>query len=360
MNRRKYILTTGGVIALAGCSDESDEDPPEDEVQETEQEEEEQLEEASFKIMEILADGETYSKNEEIIIGAVIENTGELSGSQTIEIDSDWYSYSEEVDLEPNESITFELNWDSMLEIESDEAVGELEYTVYTDDDEIAGSLIIGPANFEIIQVDISSNEIYLEDEVDITSIIRNVGKVQEQKEIILSIFGIDYISKNLDLGSDEEETVEFSISGDKLALGQNQVELETANDSDEFSIHLNVEEDYYDTYMSSMSNLAQDVENLLTGYRNNDHLIFEITMPAESEDAIKFDLGYIIGGYLGYTETGMVPAEVEGEITDLLFNNHISDFRVEKEWIMRYLYGDYSVNDVMNEVETTLDLDQI
>ncbi len=103
----------------------------------------EEAPEAVFELSDVIADGETYSMDEEVVIGATVENTGDAPGSQTIEIDSDWYSYSEELELEPGENTEFGARWETAADIESDEAVGDLEYTIRTDDDEIMGSLTI-------------------------------------------------------------------------------------------------------------------------------------------------------------------------------------------------------------------------
>jgi hypothetical protein len=53
-----------------------------------------------------------------------------------------------------------------------------------------------------------------------------------------------------------------------------------------------------------------------------------------------------------------MVPAEVEGEIKDVLFAERISGFEIKKKWVMKYVHGDYDVSDVMDKVEQTLDLE--
>jgi len=81
MNRRKYILTTGGVIALAGCSGESEDEPPEEEEKEPEAAEEEEEEEQEEEEEEEQEEEEEEEEQEE----------EEEEGEETsIEVRVDW------------------------------------------------------------------------------------------------------------------------------------------------------------------------------------------------------------------------------------------------------------------------------
>jgi hypothetical protein len=226
------------------------------------------------------------------------------------------------------------------------------------------------PPNFEIENINVPTLNTQIDEKIDISITIKNNGG-QGQKEITISAFEIEYYQDEIQLSRDEKNTIEYTLAGDELALGRNGFTVTTRDDEDEFSVVLNVGEAHYSTYITDLEDTALSVQNLFDVDIYSNRLKFEIVMPLQSDRKLKFDLASIIESYLEFAEIGMVPAEIEGEIKmggppfgpdsnveDYNYLDPKTNFEIKKEWVMKYVYGDYRVNDVINEVEQTLDLE--
>ena len=152
--RRNVLIGLGGMVALAGCTGETDDEEPEEEEpeeeeetdtsdsqpeEEDESEEEEEADPPRFEFTNVEPDGETVSYGDTVELELTVENTGEEEGSQNIEYYLDDGLVDElEITLESEESevITAGIN----TELHSE---GELEYGFISEDDEITGSIEI-------------------------------------------------------------------------------------------------------------------------------------------------------------------------------------------------------------------------
>lgn len=150
MNRRKYLAISGGMIALAGCSSDSNNDQSGEENQESEStngggsdsdelEEQSDGEGAIFEFNRISPDGETYTTDEEIEMEVWVENTGASSGEQTIEFyigDEQLGNGSFEIDSGEETNV-------GLTESGSNFEVGTYEFEARSEDDKISSTFTI-------------------------------------------------------------------------------------------------------------------------------------------------------------------------------------------------------------------------
>ncbi|MCQ4331947.1 hypothetical protein KM295_00305 [Natronomonas sp. F2-12] len=271
-NRRKVLIGLGGSIALAGCSGETEEPESEDQDQTEEDDSEEQGSEsgqqeqegeAVFELSEII-DGETYSQDEEVIIGANVENTGDIAGEQTIEISSEWYSYEETVELEPGEGVRFGARWNSPEDIEADNTTGNLEYTILTEDDELSGSITIeepGEAVFEFTDVEPDGVTVNYGEEVELEVTIENTGD-QEGTQTLEYYLDDELVDESqITLDSSESTAITVGINTELWSEGELEYRFTSEDDEITGSIEITIDEPATQSFSGSGQSVEDGVE---------------------------------------------------------------------------------------------------
>lgn len=141
MNRRKYLAISGGMVALAGCSGETDNEQSGEEPEEEEPEEESEPEDTGEAVFEItgIVNDVTFEEGDEVSIGGTIENTGDSDGEQTVKL-----IFEGEVVVEDETSLSSgeETRWGGIWDY-SEFNPGTWEYVLETEDDEETAEITI-------------------------------------------------------------------------------------------------------------------------------------------------------------------------------------------------------------------------
>jgi len=197
MDRRKYLAVTASAISIAGCSGG---DPENEEENSPEEEQKEDV----FEITEIL-DGESYSGTEQVEIGGRIENTGDATGRQTVELINESGSVEQEVQLEPDEKTNFGQPWGTADEFDP----GTYEYTLQTEDDEATATVIIEEKVAEFILSGLSPRSKTFEkgSSIDISVNIENTGNIEGTKEVTTEFAGDVINTEEYTIEPNKEET---------------------------------------------------------------------------------------------------------------------------------------------------------
>ncbi|MFC5135540.1 MULTISPECIES: hypothetical protein [Haloferacaceae] len=170
MNRRKYLAISGGLIALAGCSGETDnkqsEEEPEEENQESDPEPEPEPDPPNFEIQSVGESGyiNYHPQNPNVDFSMEVQNTGEQRDTQTVEFRVEEVTQTDdEISLggEDSRIVDFYPNL-------ADGNSNIYEYSYHTEDDEqIGGEVYIFecPSKEDIIENEpISARDISIGD----------------------------------------------------------------------------------------------------------------------------------------------------------------------------------------------------
>lgn len=130
VNRRTLLLGVGGTIGIAGCTGD-----PDDEGDENGEERD-----GVFEFTEVLSDGESYSDDDAVVLGAYVENTGSAAAEQDIVFEIDGETVADEaVTLEPGDGTNFGGQWESTSAFEP----GEHTYTLRSSNDQVTATFTI-------------------------------------------------------------------------------------------------------------------------------------------------------------------------------------------------------------------------
>ena len=173
--------------------------------------EDEDQDAASFDVSDLNPENVTIDPGEEIDVSATVTNSGDETGTQTVElrVDSDTLDETE-VTLNGGESET--VDFDSVET--SDLEPGTYDHGVYSDDDGSTGTLTVNeppePAFFEVTDLDPAEETITRGDEIDVSTTVMNAGDESGEQTVELRVDGDALENTSITLDGNESTTVDF------------------------------------------------------------------------------------------------------------------------------------------------------
>jgi hypothetical protein len=223
MDRRTVLGVLGGSIALAtaGCSG-GDSDGNGNETNETGNGGNGDQAPAAFELSGLDPESAEVEVGAAITVTADVENTGEATGTTTVELSvGDTSIDSTEVELEggASETVSFEGVDTGAL------GAGEFEHTVSAGDSGVSGSLtVLAPAEFAVSNLDPQSAEVEVGAAITVTANVENTGEATGTTTVELSAGGTSIDSTEVELEGGASETVSFE-GVDTGALGAGEFE---------------------------------------------------------------------------------------------------------------------------------------
>jgi hypothetical protein len=195
--------------------------------------------EAIFEFTGVTTDEETFSQNEEVPVRANIENTGNIVGEQTIELEIGNESSELNTELEPGETTTVGPTFEG-----NDFTTGTWEYTFSSDNDDISGSFEIeepAKAIFEFTDIEPGDESIEQGPVIDVSATVENTGEADGTKEVTFELDGGATDSTELTLEAGENTSVTIQV--DTEAFAPDEYEYTFSTEDSEISAILTITE---------------------------------------------------------------------------------------------------------------------
>lgn len=365
MQRRDLLVLVGGsaTVAVSGClgddgdeegddgSEETDDTP--DETDDTTDDGDENgvdEEPAFFEVGNLDPADTTTDLGDLLQVTVDVTNTGDESGTKDIELRVDDETIATEA-LElaggDSETVSFEVE---TAELEP----GEYTHSVWTDDDEAAGTLTLEevvPATFEVDNLDPEETTAPVGENLPIAADITNTGDEAGEKAVELRLDGETTLTQDLELAAGESETVEMQIDTTDIEVGEyehsiwtedgeavgmlslveeiGELELTVLDTADERVEGAVVGGDGIDAQTDADGFVQMELEpgsyDLTVTFRGVEETItVEITAGEVTEATVEFDAeeialeitGFVAentGGYISFDEETQEEAEAEG-----------------------------------------------
>ncbi|WP_336002029.1 CARDB domain-containing protein [Halorientalis halophila] len=164
---------------------------------------------ASFGVS-VTGSNSPVTEGETLTVDATVENTGEQSDTQTVDLDvGGGVQDSQEVTLGAGESQTITLSWTT-----GSGDAGDYTATVSSADDSATTSVTVdepaAPANFGV-SADSSNSPVTAGEALDVTATITNDGEQSGTQTIELNVAGGVQDSQSVSLGAGESQTITLS-----------------------------------------------------------------------------------------------------------------------------------------------------
>ena len=359
VKRRKVLVGFGSAssIAIAGCSSEGQQRGSENQGDEnTEDDEsngdtsEQSQEEAVFEITGIL-DGDSYSGTEQVEIGGRIENTGDATETQTVELITESDSIEEEVELEPDEETNFGQPWGTADEFDP----GTYEYTLRTEDDELSATVIIEEEIAEFILTDLSPQSQTFEKgtNIDISVNIKNRGNIEGTKEITTEFAGEVISTDEYTIEPSKEETHTDNIDTSETEPEEYDLLVHSEDDEIRTSIEIRpTNEEIMETFELQLElfNL-----NLVDHSINGDDLHIHYETTATQEYEIIDDMMNVEEVYYSAILQGIPTEQLIAEVSEP-GEEPVGRYRIENEWSIAYSNDEISERELENNILDTLE----
>ncbi|WP_431359057.1 CARDB domain-containing protein [Halovenus amylolytica] len=244
---------------------------------------EEVPEEAEYTLSNLdPADATVTESDDPIDISADVENVGDETGEQDIELsitdDSGSVVYSdtvEDVELDGGNSttVTFE---DAPA---GDLAPGEYTHEVSSDDDSTAGSLTVEEAPDEAffgVTITATNSPVVVGGELTVTAEVENTGDIQDAQNIEFSFDGSLEDTESISLDGGDSETVSFNFDTTDIVPGDYTVTVASDDESDAADVTVDEAPEEADFQLSNLDptdatvtegddpiDISADVENV-------------------------------------------------------------------------------------------------
>lgn len=214
-NRRKILISMGGAVALAGCSEDNPEFEQSDvsEGEETdgppqEPEEGEMIEPAVFELSEVSTPDQPLVglAGATVVIFVEIRNTGGEVGTTTIEATIGQTQKSEDIEVEPNNTRDLRFEFENlqpggMYTVELSESDGESSVTT----------------DFEVhkpeVELSYEINDVQFIDQEETVEInIENLTEMEVLTEVLFELSSVNF-SEHIALAPNETKTLRFDYT---------------------------------------------------------------------------------------------------------------------------------------------------
>jgi len=182
----------------------------------------------NFQFDSLIPTDETVVEGEEIDIFAIIRNTGDMQGTQTVTLTVGSITRQQSVTISGNDFqlVTFQSVDTGAL------GPGQYTYEIQTANDRISGNLTVqNQANFQVSDVQLSAGTVTSGNRVDISANVTNVGDIQGTQTVSLAVGSVND-SDTRQLGAGVSERVTFTDVLIALDAGEYAPTVSTANDS--------------------------------------------------------------------------------------------------------------------------------
>ncbi|WP_336326977.1 CARDB domain-containing protein [Halovenus sp. HT40] len=236
MRRRELLVLAGGsmTVTVAGCmgDDGSEDDENGNETDNGDNngngdEQNDQPTPATFDVGDVSLNETTVAAQATVELTAQITNSGEQSGTKTIELRQDGEVVdSQELELEAGAegSVTFSPS--------TDLDTGEYEFTVLTEDSEGSSVLTIADGEFVVENIDPQVAELDQGQPLTVSADIVNQGPVEDTKPVELRVDGETVVEQEITLAAEGQQSVEFSeVDTSSLSLDVDEHSIWTPDD---------------------------------------------------------------------------------------------------------------------------------
>ncbi len=206
------------------------------------------------------SDGEEYIEDEVITIEYKIENLGEETGVQDIElkIDGEILHIEEEIELDGGASYSDTYNWTA------DAPYGERLITMESEDDDDTETVaVLEKAFFEVEILEPIEGENYYEGQrVTVRYEVENTGDVTDIQNITFTVLNEEQTEGNLGLEGGEVYQGDFLWIAENP--GERELTVQSEDDADKITILIEEtpDEPFFDVYITSPSDGDQYVED--------------------------------------------------------------------------------------------------
>lgn len=174
----------------------------------------------------------TVTQGDLLTVAATVENVGQASGTQTIELRLDGETIADqrlELDGGESESVSFE-DVDT-----SDLDPGEYEHGVFSEDDSQTGSLTVqSPPDFQVSDLEPQDVTVTQGDVIDVSATVENVGQATGTQTVQFRVDDDALADQELELEGGASQSVTFEdIDTAPLEPGDYEHGVFTANDSE-------------------------------------------------------------------------------------------------------------------------------
>ncbi len=207
-----------------------------------------------FKIRNL--DVDDTVEGEMIDVYSVIENTGDISGTQEVEMKSVIGSDGESISLEPGETETVTFNVDT-----SEGDSGRYTIEVLTDDFSKTESVRILELAFYDVSISSINESIIEGDILDVFVDIENMGDVSGEQIVEMSS-GLGDDNESVSLSSGENKIIKLSIETYSGDAGEHDVKVSSEDDFETRSVEI-LEPAYFDVTLSDINQTVIEGELL-------------------------------------------------------------------------------------------------
>lgn len=342
IKRRKVLVgfSSVGSVAIAGCSGEDPESGEESSPEE----------EAVFEISEVL-DGESYSGTEQVEIGGRIENTGDATGTQNVEIENESGVVDEDVELEPGEETNFGIPWGTADEFDP----GTYEYTLRTEDDEETATVIIEEEVAEFLLSDLSPGYETFEKgtNIEVSVNIENEGNIEGTKDITTELAGETINTKEYTIKPKEKKIYTYDI--DTSEMEPDEYDLLVYSDDDEARTSIEIRstnEEIMETFELQLEIFGLNlVDHSIDG--DDLHIHYETTASQEYE--IINDMMNVEEVYYSAILQGIPTEQLIAEVSEP-GEDPVGKYTIKNEWSIAYSNDEISKRELENNILDTLE----
>lgn len=175
---------------------------------------------ALFAVSGLTPQSRTVEQGESVSVTATVENTGDMSGVQSVQLTAGETSRSVSVILEGGRSETVEFTLDT-TELDP----GEYTHTVATEDEESSGTLTVvappEPAQFDIVEFGPPETTVTQGETVSVDVTVQNAGEVEGTQRLALELSGVGEVDSDVvALPGGESDAVGLSLDTADLDPG--------------------------------------------------------------------------------------------------------------------------------------------
>ncbi|GAB3036575.1 CARDB domain-containing protein [Natronobiforma cellulositropha] len=165
--------------------------------------------------------------NETLLVNATVSNTGEVDGTQTVELEiNDSVTDSEDVTLEGGANETITLEWGT-----GEGDAGSYNLTVSSpDDQDTAAVRVLEPANFSV-SIDETNSPVLVNETVIVNATVSNTGEVNGTQTIELEVNDSVRDSTTLTLEGGANQTVTLEWQTGETDAGNHTVTVSSEDD---------------------------------------------------------------------------------------------------------------------------------
>lgn len=181
----------------------------------------------------------TINENGTVQLSATIQNIGDTAETQVVEI---WFGdeqYREEVTVEPGDTVTITMAERSANSL----GLGDTEYTVSTEDDEVEGTISVvsdRPPMFEVSGLQPGAIDQVTEDHLNLSANVTNTGGIAGNQTVELRFDDEVIVDTRMHLEPGEMESFRVVNLGiGSLDPGEQTYGVYTANDSAEAQVDI-------------------------------------------------------------------------------------------------------------------------